>query len=227
MTLQLINISGGYGERLVHENISIDVEPGEVIAIIGRNGTGKTTLAKLIAGELPLESGQIRLNGEVVSLMRQWQRAKSGIAYMPQAEMVFDTLTVAENLAVNSNGDVETYELALKAFPVFPHRMDQVAGSMSGGERKLLGFVRTIIFGGKVLLLDEPSEGVQQENIDLMKQLIIRSCSKGVTCIICEQNLSFVRDVADRIVAIDSSGLLFDRPVKEVSRKDLVGVLSV
>ncbi len=161
-----------------------------MIAIIGRNGTGKTTLAKLIAGELPLESGQIRLNGEVVSLMRQWQRAKSGIAYMPQAEMVFDTLTVAENLAVNSNGDIETYELALKAFPVFPHRMDQVAGSMSGGERKLLGFVRTIIFGGKVLLLDEPSEGVQQENIDLMKQLIIRSCSKGVTCIICEQNLS-------------------------------------
>ena len=227
MTLQLINISGGYGERLVHENISIDVEPGEVIAIIGRNGTGKTTLAKLIAGELPLESGQIRLNGEVVSLMRQWQRAKSGIAYMPQAEMVFDTLTVAENLAVNSNGDIETYELALKAFPVFPHRMDQVAGSMSGGERKLLGFVRTIILGGKVLLLDEPSEGVQQENIDLMKQLIIRSCSKGVTCIICEQNLSFVRDVADRIVAIDSSGLLFDRPVKEVSQKDLVGVLSV
>ena len=227
MTLQLINISGGYGERLVHENISIDFEPGEVIAIIGRNGTGKTTLAKLIAGELPLESGQIRLDGEVVSLMRQWQRAKSGIAYMPQTEMVFDTLTVAENLAVNSNGDVETYELALKAFPVFPHRMDQVAGSMSGGERKLLGFVRTIIFGGKVLLLDEPSEGVQQENIDLMKQLIIRSCSKGVTCIICEQNLSFVRDVADRIVAIDSSGLLFDRPVKEVSQKDLVGVLSV
>ena len=227
MTLKLIEISGGYGQRLVHENISIDAASGEVIAIIGRNGTGKTTLAKLIAGELPLESGQIRLDGEEISLMRQWQRAKNGIAYMPQTEMVFDKLTVAENLALNSNGDIETYELALKVFPVFPRRMDQVAGSMSGGERKLLGFIRTIIFGGKVLLFDEPSEGVQQENIDLMKQLIIRSCSKGVTCILCEQNLSFVLDVADRIAAIDSSGLLFDRPVKELTRKDLVGVLSV
>ena len=227
MTLKLIEISGGYGQRLVHENISIDAASGEVIAIIGRNGTGKTTLAKLIAGELPLESGQIRLDGEEISLMRQWQRAKNGIAYMPQTEMVFDKLTVAENLALNSNGDIETYELALKAFPVFSHRMNQVAGSMSGGERKLLGFIRTIIFGGKILLLDEPSEGVQQENIDLMKQLIIRSCSKGVTCILCEQNLSFVLDVADRIAAIDSSGLLFYRPVKEVTRKDLVGVLSV
>ena len=227
MTLQLIEISGGYGERLVHENISIDAASGEVIAIIGRNGTGKTTLAKLIAGELPLESGEIRLGGEVISLMRQWQRAKSGIAYMPQTGMVFDKLTVAENLALNSNDDIETYELALKAFPVFLHRMDQVAGSMSGGERKLLGFIRTIIFGGKVLLLDEPSEGVQQENIDLMKQLIIRSCSKGMTCILCEQNLSFVLGVADRIAAIDSSGLLFVKPVKKVSRKDLAGVLSV
>ena len=227
MTLKLIEISGGYGQRLVHENISIDAASGEVIAIIGRNGTGKTTLAKLIAGELPLESGQIRLDGEEISLMRQWQRAKNGIAYMPQTEMVFDKLTVAENLALNSNGDKETYELALKVFPVFPRRMNQVAGSMSGGERKLLGFIRTIIFGGKVLLLDEPSEGVQQENIDLMKQLIIRSCSKGMTCIICEQNLSFVLDVADRIAAIDSSGLLFYRPVKELTRKDLVGVLSV
>ena len=227
MTLKLIEISGGYGQRLVHENISIDAASGEVIAIIGRNGTGKTTLAKLIAGELPLESGQIRLDGEEISLMRQWQRAKNGIAYMPQTEMVFDKLTVAENLALNSNGDIETYELALQAFPVFPRRMSQVAGSMSGGERKLLGFIRTIIFGGKVLLFDEPSEGVQQENIDLMKQLIIRSCSKGVTCILCEQNLSFVLDVADRIAAIDSSGLLFDRPVKELTRKDLVGVLSV
>ena len=227
MTLKLIEISGGYGQRLVHENISIDAASGEVIAIIGRNGTGKTTLAKLIAGELPLESGQIRLDGEEISLMRQWQRAKNGIAYMPQTEMVFDKLTVAENLALNSNGDIETYELALKAFPVFSRRMNQVAGSMSGGERKLLGFIRTIILGGKVLLLDEPSEGVQQENIDLMKQLITRSCSKGVTCILCEQNLSFVLDVADRIAAIDSSGLLFYRPVKELTRKDLVGVLSV
>ena len=227
MTLKLIEISGGYGQRLVHENISIDAASGEVIAIIGRNGTGKTTLAKLIAGELPLESGQIRLDGEEISLMRQWQRAKNGIAYMPQTEMVFDKLTVAENLALNSNGDIETYELALKVFPVFPRRMNQVAGSMSGGERKLLGFIRTIIFGGKVLLFDEPSEGVQQENIDLMKQLIIRSCSKGVTCILCEQNLSFVLDVADRIAAIDSSGLLFYRPVKELTRKDLVEVLSV
>ena len=105
MTLKLIEISGGYGQRLVHENISIDAASGEVIAIIGRNGTGKTTLAKLIAGELPLESGQIRLDGEEISLMRQWQRAKNGIAYMPQTEMVFDKLTVAENLALNLNGE--------------------------------------------------------------------------------------------------------------------------
>ena len=90
--------------------------------------------------------------------------------------------------------------------------------------KKLLGFIRTIIFGGKVLLLDEPSEGVRQENIDLMKQLIIRSCSKGMTCILCEQNLSFVLDVADRIAAIDSSGLLFVRPIRSHEKTFLSSV---
>ena len=217
------------------DDCSMEIAGGEVCMIVGPSGCGKTTLLNAIAGFHSITEGSIHLDGELLcgptkpkaeqsaermvvfqhGALFPWKTLQENVAYGPTVQRVLST-----NEAMDKAGQMLA-EAGLGQF------VKKYPGEVSSGMARRAEIVRALINNPKVLLLDEPSEGVQQENIDLMKQLIIRSCSKGMTCIICEQNLSFVLDVADRIAAIDSSGLLFVRPVKKVSRKDLAGVLSV
>lgn len=224
MILEVESVSGGYGDTLVHRDLSLSVQPGQVVGVIGRNGTGKSTLARLLTGELPLAGGMIRLNGKDISHLPPWERARAGIASMPQTDMVFDALTVAENLALL--GKVELGILGTR-FPRIVERMNQTAGSMSGGERKILGFVRAMLSPARLMVLDEPSEGVQAENIVHMQTTIAEARMRGISSILFEQNIAMVEAVCDVVIGLDSDGIVYRAHGTTISRDTMLGVLSI
>jgi len=224
MILQVENLSGGYGDTLVHRGLSLDLAPGQVLGVIGRNGTGKTTLARLIGGELGAASGRIILEGRDITRLPPWERAKAGVAVMPQTDMVFDALTVAENLALL--GAVQLGPLGAR-FPRITGRLRQQAGSMSGGERKILGFVRAMLSPAKLVVLDEPSEGVQAENILHMQTTIAEARARGQACILLEQNITMIEALADSIIALDSAGITYRATGAQISRAAMLEAISL
>lgn len=226
MTLQLEAITGGYGDTLVHRDLSLALPAGQITAIVGRNGTGKTTLARLIAGELPLLGGAIRLAGYEIGGLPAHARARRGIVTMPQTGMVFDTLSVRENLHLTGGTPDQIARIA-QAFPRLGERMPQRAGSMSGGERKILGFARAMLGNGQVLVLDEPSEGVQPENIQQMQAEITARKAAGAAILLLEQNVSMIVSIADRVHALDTKGFTFTLERADIARDAVLAALEI
>lgn len=226
MSLEVDRISGGYGDTLIHRDLSLSVAAGEVVAVVGRNGTGKTTLARLITGALPLSGGTISLRGRALGRLPAWDRARAGLASMPQTGMVFDTLDVRENLAL-TGADVAAIAEVTRCFPGLAGRMAQTAGTMSGGERKILGLARAVLAGGAALILDEPSEGVQPENIGRMQDLIAGRKRAGAAIVLLEQNVSMILALADRVVALDTGGITFALAAHEIRREAILSALRI
>ncbi len=223
--LRFKNIVGGYGNTMVVSDISGTIGKGEVLGIFGRNGVGKSTLSKLLAGALPMSVGSLLLNNKDISFTSNHERRQRGIGYMPQTAMVFDNLTVRENLSLaRSTQDMKYY---LSAFPRLAERQTQIAGSMSGGERKILAFVRTMLEETCLVILDEPSEGVQPENILKMQECIERRKAKGTSFVLVEQNMSMLTSISDFYIGIDSGRIVFESDKKSASRQDILSVLSV
>lgn len=223
--LEFTDIKGGYSDAQIIRGISGVVQKGDVLGIFGRNGVGKTTLAKLIIGALPVTSGSIFFNAENISGLSSHARRRRGIGYMPQTEMVFDSLTVRENLLLaKTKRSLEPY---LEAFPRLKERTDQLAGSMSGGERKILSFVRTMLEDTSTIVLDEPSEGVQPENILKMQCCIEVRKSEGTSFLLIEQNLNMLTDVADNFLGIESGSVVFEGEKASTKREHLIALLTV
>jgi branched-chain amino acid transport system ATP-binding protein len=224
MILKLEKLSGGYGDTLVHRDLSLELEAGQVLAVIGRNGTGKSTLAKLIGGELRAASGSIVLDGQDMTTATSWQRYKAGIMVMPQTDPVFDALTVSDNLALFGKTDLGVIG---ERFPRIVERKEQIAGSMSGGERKILGFVRTMLGASKLAILDEPSEGVQPANIAHMQTTISEAKARGLACVLLEQNITMVEQLADHVIALDSGGIVYSASGAEIKRSEMLDAISI
>ena len=158
--LRLDNISGGYGDIKVVSGVSLAVSAGEVACITGRNGVGKTTLMRMIAGFLPVMNGQVVLKDRQLGELKPHQRNRLGLAYAPQENVVFDDLSVRENLTLHhANRSLERYGDLFAAFPRMEERLEQKAGTLSGGERKILSFCRTLAEQSDLVLLDEPTRG--------------------------------------------------------------------
>lgn len=226
MTLALDDVFGGYGDTLVHRNLSMDLRAGKVTTIVGRNGTGKTTLARLIVGELPLAGGSVRLDGVEIGHVSAHARARLGITSMPQTGMVFDTLTVRENLSIPAHPPKDIDRL-LHIFPRLQERLSQPAGTLSGGERKILGFARAMLGKSRVLVLDEPSEGVQPENIRKMQDLIDGKRKDGTAVLLLEQNISMIVSLADQVRALNTRGVGAALEGSDISREAILEVLSI
>ena len=225
---EFAGVTGGYGSSVVVRGLGAAVAPGEVLSVLGRNGVGKSTLLKLLHGFLPLRDGEIRHRGVDIRTLGPAERSRRGISFAPQERIVFDDLSVRDNLWLMHPGrrldDLEPY---FRRFPRLRERLGQRAGTLSGGERKLLSFVRALAEDAALVLLDEPSEGVQRENVEHMIALIKARQAAGTAFVLVEQNVAFAEAVASRYLVLDQGRAVLAGERDEVTRNAIVAHLGV
>lgn len=217
--LRVEGITAGYGPVTILRDLSFEAQAGQVTCIMGRNGAGKSTLMKAIMGQVPVQSGQITLNGVAVHRLPAHKVPGQGIAYVPQGRRLFGPLTVAENIEVGlltRGKGARTRDFVLDLFPRLRERLDQVASTLSGGEQQMLAIARALCLEPSVLLLDEPSEGLQPSMIALIRDTVLRLRETGLATVLVEQRVDTVLRMADR-VAFMAHG----RVEAQVARGDL------
>ena len=211
--LEVRDIHVAYGQSEALHGISFDGGVNETVAIMGRNGMGKTTLFKSLMGVLPLRSGSVRVGGQDVSKDESYRRVAKGIAYVPQGRMIFPTLTVLENIetGLENNRDKRVPDEIYALFPVLWDMRSRKGGNLSGGQQQQLAIARALVTDPKVLLLDEPTEGIQPSIIkDIARALNEIRKLRKITIVVSEQILSFALDVADRLFVIEGGRLVHE-----------------
>jgi urea ABC transporter ATP-binding protein UrtE len=211
--LSLHDLTAGYGQTRILRTVSIAVEHREIVAVIGRNGVGKSTLMKAIMGLVRCMEGSIRFNGEDITSRKTYLRARGGIGYIPQGRGIFPDLTVAENLSVgeliNAQAGGKSADLAYDYFPRLKERRRQRAGTLSGGEQSMLAIGRVLVGKPDLLVLDEPSEGVQPNIIaQIGDNLLQINRELGLTVLFVEQNVDLIRRLAQRCYVIDKGSVV-------------------
>ena len=206
--LATIGLRAGYGGKPVLQGLEIEVREGEIVAVIGRNGVGKSTLMKSLIGLIPAMDGSIVFRGKPVELLPAYKRARLGIGYAPQGRDVFPRLTVGENIAVGAaiRGGIteDGRRRIIETFPILGERWNQRAGTMSGGQQQQLAIGRILIADPDLILLDEPSEGIQPNIVqDIARDMVELNRKTGVTIILVEQNLDMIRAMAQRCYVMD------------------------
>ena len=205
--LELRNIDVAYGRAQILRNLSFAVNPGEIVCLLGRNGAGKTTTMKAIMGQLPLLDGQITLDDVVLNTLPAHEVPRQGIGYIPQGRRLFSELTVAQNLEIGMltrKSPPEVLERVLTLFPRLRERMHQRAETLSGGEQQMLATARALCLRPRVLLLDEPTEGLQPSMVEAIRQVVVQMRAEGVAVLLVEQKVDAVLSVADRVVFIEN-----------------------
>jgi urea transport system ATP-binding protein len=224
------NLSAAYGQSQALHGIDLAVAPGEIVALVGRNGMGKSTLMKSLIGIMPAVTGNITIDGTDVAAMRPHQRVARGLAYVPQGRQIFGTMTVKENietgLVVTGKSEVpqEIYDL----FPILAEFSRRRGGNLSGGQQQQLAIARALASEPKILLLDEPTEGIQPSIIKDIGRLLrdIRNI-RNICIVVCEQLLSFVLDVADRILVMENGRIVHSDTRKNVDEATIARFLAV
>jgi urea transport system ATP-binding protein len=224
------NLASGYGQSQVIHDISLNVAKKEIVAVMGRNGMGKTTLFKTLMGILPTRGGSVTVDGKEVSAMDSYQRVENGIAYVPQGRMIFSHMTVLENiqtgLPASAKGKVPEEFYAL--FPVLYDMRSRKGGNLSGGQQQQLAIARALATNPKVLLLDEPTEGIQPSIIkDIAKSLKEIRTMRDLTIVVSEQVLSFTLELADRFLVIEKGKFVYDNTRANVDAATISKYLSV
>ena len=210
---EVSQLNVAYGESHVIHDISLVVGAHDSVAVMGRNGMGKTTLLKSLIGLLPTRSGHIRLNGRELAGLPSYERVKQGLAFVPQGRMVFPFLTVEQNILTGAehSGHRTVPDYLYRFFPVLQEMKHRKGGNLSGGQQQMLAIARALISDPKVLILDEPTEGIQPSIIkELAQTLNVLRKERGFAIVISEQVLSFALDLADRFLVIDRGRIVHD-----------------
>ncbi|SMH62627.1 urea ABC transporter ATP-binding subunit UrtE [Azospirillum agricola] len=219
-----------YGQSEVLHGLDFTVAPNEIVAIMGRNGMGKTTLMKSLMGIVPTRSGAVRVGDTEITNLKSYERVAHGVAYVPQGRMIFPAMTVQENietgLTVHGGRSVpgDLYEL----FPVLLEMKGRRGGNLSGGQQQQLAIARALASKPKVLLLDEPTEGIQPSIIREMGRTLRRiRDERGLSIVVSEQVLSFALDIADRVLVIENGEIVHEDTRDQVDEAKVARLLSV
>lgn len=222
--------SVAYDQSEVINQLNMAVASNEIVAIIGRNGMGKTTLMKSLIGMIPSRSGRITLDNMELSAMQSHARVKNGMAFVPQGRMIFSTMTVQENIetglttAENKKIPARLYDL----FPALGEMKSRRGGNLSGGQQQQLAIARALASQPRILLLDEPTEGIQPSIIRDMARTLRRIRDEHkLSIIVTEQVLSFALDIADRILVMEKGAIIHEEPRATVDQEKIAAFLSV
>ena len=205
--LELTNIQCAYDKAKILHDVSLSVSGGEILCLMGRNGAGKTTTLKTIMGLVTASHGSIRMDGEEISRLPVHKIPRLGLGYIPQGRRLFSELTVAENLEIGlmtRNSTKQIRERVLDIFPRLRERINQSAHTLSGGEQQMLATARALCLQPRLLLLDEPTEGLQPSMIEQIRQVIIRMKNEGVAIILVEQKVEAAISIADKVTFIEN-----------------------
>jgi len=229
--LDVSGLDAYYGDSIILKNISLRIKQGQVVCLLGRNGVGKTTFLKSIMGLVKTPNGSIMLDGTEIIKMPSYNRALQGIGYVPQGRDIFPNLSVYENLLLglernknNSTLDESIYEL----FPVLKTMLKRKGGDLSGGQQQQLAIARALVSIPKLLLLDEPTEGIQPSIIQEIAKVIKKLKSKGnITMLIVEQYLEFVLEVADYFYVMDKGCIVMEGNTKYVEPRQIQAKIAI
>jgi urea transport system ATP-binding protein len=202
--LELVGVTAGYGRSMVLFDVDLSVPTGAAAAVLGHNGAGKTTLLRVAVGLIPVKSGTVLLDGEDVTKMRPNRRVRKGLGYVPQGQLCFPQMTTMENLQLVSTAKSEIDEV-LDTFPALADLLIRPAGLLSGGQRQQLSIARTLLGKPRLLILDEPTEGIQPNVVTEIEEVIVALTARGdLTLVLVEQHVGFALRSTDRYFTLES-----------------------
>jgi len=221
--LAIEGLTGGYGRSQVLHGVDLTVAAGEVVALMGRNGMGKTTLLRRCMGLLPARAGNITFDGAAITDAATHQIVRAGLGYVPQGREIFDDFSVADNLRLSLLGRAKTTMPAalFTWFPLLTERRGQRAGTLSGGEQQMLAIARALVPGPRLILLDEPSEGIQPSLVHAIgEQLAAIVQATGLSLLLVEQNVDLVTMLAERVAFMERGRIVETCPVADLAAAD-------
>ncbi|MGD9797251.1 MAG: ATP-binding cassette domain-containing protein [Acidimicrobiia bacterium] len=202
--LEIVGVTAGYGRTMVLFDVDLSIPAGGAAAVMGHNGAGKTTLLRVAVGQIPVRSGRILLDGEDVTKLAPNRRVRRGLGYVPQGQLCFPQMTTMENLQLVSTTRSEIDEV-LDTFPALADLLDRPAGLLSGGQRQQLAIARTLLTHPRLLILDEPTEGIQPNVVAEIEQVIVALTRRGdLTVLLVEQHVGFALRSTDRYHVLES-----------------------
>ncbi len=226
MLLEIKDLCAGYGDLQVLFDISMKVDEGEVVSLVGSNGAGKTTLLRILSGLEPVKSGTILYQGQDLTKIKPYEKADYGIAHIPQGRGILGSLTVKENLIMGAYPKAaraameNNIEKSFQMFPILKERQNQMAGSLSGGEQQMLAIARALMISPKLLMLDEPSLGLAPIVVKDMFDIISAVAKQGVSILIVEQNLNQALSVADRGYVLETGQIVMEGKASELLQNE-------
>jgi len=228
IVLSVTGVEAGYGQGMVLHGIDLEVAKGELVVVIGPNGHGKTTLLRAISGLIPCARGSIEYRGQRISGMRTERIVEMGLTQIPQGDLLFPDMTVQENLLLGSfrsaahKGRAERLELVFALFPRLRERRSQRARTLSGGERRMVAIGRGLMSDAEMLLIDEPSLGLAPVLVNEVYERIASIAASGITVLLVEESVTHVRDVANRLLLMETGTIVMSGTPAEVLSDDAV-----